>query len=159
MKKIKFLSLIGLFTLISFGFSQKTYAHCEIPCGIYGDSLRIEMIREHIVTIEKSMKMIIELSKEKSPNYNQLVRWINNKDDHANQLQYIVSQYFLHQRIMIVDPSNKEMYEKYITHLTLLHKLLVYSMKAKQTTDLGYIEKMNNTLTEFEKAYFHTHKH
>ena len=159
MKKIKQLALTGLLTIFAFSITNKAFAHCEIPCGIYGDSLRIEQIREHIVTLEKSMKMIIELSKEETPNYNQLVRWINNKDDHANQLQDIVSQYFLHQRIKIVDPSNKEMYEKYVTHLTLLHKLLVYSMKAKQTTDLTYIEKLNSTVDAFEKAYFHTHEH
>ncbi|MDY6953871.1 MAG: superoxide dismutase [Ni], partial [Thermodesulfobacteriota bacterium] len=33
-------------------------AHCEIPCGIYDDQMRIDMIAEHITTIEKSMKQI-----------------------------------------------------------------------------------------------------
>ncbi|MGM0408945.1 MAG: superoxide dismutase [Ni], partial [Bacteroidota bacterium] len=66
--------------------------------------------------------------------------------------------YFLHQRIKPVNPEN-EMYEKYIERLTLLHELLVYSMKAKQTTDLSYIDKLNKTIDAFEKSYFHTHKH
>lgn len=159
MKNVKFyLSAFIIIATISLS-NQKSYAHCEIPCGIYEDTLRIEMIREHIVTIEKSMKMIIELSKAETPNYNQIVRWVNNKDDHANQLQDIVSQYFLHQRIVPVGPENKEMYDKYIERLTLLHQLLVYAMKAKQTTDLAYIEKLNTTINAFEKSYFHTHDH
>lgn len=159
MKKLKLLSIISMLILTSLGISKKTYAHCEIPCGIYEDTLRIELIREHITTIEKSMNMIIELSKDDPLNYNQIVRWINNKDGHANKLQDIVSQYFLHQRIIPVEPANKELYQKYITQLTLLHKLLIYSMKAKQTTDLTFIEKLNNTTDSFEKAYFHTHEH
>lgn len=159
MKKYKQLLILGVLTILSLNISKKTYAHCEIPCGIYEDTLRIELIKEHIVTIEKSMKMIIELTNDETINYNQIVRWINNKEDHANKLQDIVSQYFLHQRIKPVEPDQKEMYEKYINHLTLLHELLVYSMKAKQTTDLSYIEKLNITINAFEEAYFHKHKH
>lgn len=157
MKKMKQLLLIGILTTVSLSISNKTYAHCEIPCGIYEDTLRIELIKEHIVTIEKSMKMIIELSKEETPNYNQIVRWVNNKENHAEKLQEIVSQYFLHQRIKPTSSENQEMYNKYIKQLTLLHELLVYSMKAKQTTDLSLISKLNNTVIAFEEVYFHKH--
>jgi len=38
--------------------------------------------------------MIIKLSNEETINYNQIVRWVNNKEDHANKLQDIVSQHF-----------------------------------------------------------------
>jgi nickel superoxide dismutase len=132
-------------------------AHCEIPCGIYGDSIRIALIKEDITTIEKSMNQIVEISKSENPNYNQLVRWIMNKEEHAKKIQDIVSQYFLHQRIKIVEKEQTEAYAKYQTHLQLLHKMLVYAMNCKQTTDLGYIEKLRATVEEFEKAYFHTH--
>lgn len=159
MNNYKRLLFAGLFTFILANFSTKTYAHCEIPCGIYEDTIRIELIKEHITTIEKSMKMIIELSEEEVLNYNQIVRWVVNKEEHAKKLQDIVSQYFLHQRIKPADPENEEMYAKYIERLTLLHELLVYSMKAKQTIDLQYIEKLRTTIHDFEHAYFHTHEH
>jgi len=156
--KSKSILLTVLFSAILFmAQSNRSYAHCEIPCGIYGDSLRIDLMEEHIRTIEKSMNQIIELSKEGDKNYNQLVRWIVNKEEHAKKLQDIVSQYFLHQRIKPVDPENEEAYKKYVKHLTLLHELQVYAMKAKQTTDLKYIEKLRAALKEFEKAYFHSH--
>ena len=153
MTKLKsmLLSVIGFFII-----SQVTFAHCEIPCGIYEDSIRISLIEEHITTIEKSMNMIIELSNETEPNYNQLVRWVVNKDEHCNKIQEIVSQYFLHQRLKITEPTDPN-YEKYVKQLTLLHKLLVYSMNAKQTTDLSYIHKLTETLNDFEKSYFHKH--
>jgi nickel superoxide dismutase len=152
------LALITVLSVLALN-NRKSFAHCEIPCGIYEDTLRIELIKEHIITIEKSMNMIIELSKEENPNYNQIVRWVVNKDEHAKKLQDIVSQYFMHQRIKPVSPENKEMYEKYIERLTRLHKLLVYAMNAKQTTDLSYIDKLNETINAFEKSYFHTHEH
>lgn len=158
--KTKSFVLSILFTAILFvSQGNKANAHCEIPCGIYGDSLRVDMIEEHIRTIEKSMNQIIKLSEEGDKNYNQLVRWIVNKEEHAKKIQDIVSQYFLHQRIKPVDPTNEEAQEKYFTHLKLLHELLVYSMKAKQTTDLQYIEKLRTTLAKFEDAYFHSHEH
>ena len=93
-------------------------AHCEIPCGIYDDQLRAQLIREHATTIEKSMKSIIELSKGSPINYNQLARWVSNKEAHANEVQHIVSQYFMTQRI-------KPEAEKYNEKLAALHELLI----------------------------------
>lgn len=151
--------LIGLLLLaLIIGFNiQESKAHCEIPCGIYADSVRISLIKEHITTVEKSMNQISELSTSSNPNYNQLVRWVANKEEHAKKIQEIVSQYFLHQRIKIVEENQKEAYAKYQKHLELLHKMLVYAMKSKQTTDLEVIEKMRSTVADFEEAYFHKH--
>lgn len=148
--------------IIVFAFSQKAFSHCEIPCGIYHDELRIEMLKEHITTIEKSMKQIEELQKADDINYNQLVRWIDNKELHANKMQEIVYQYFMNQRIKPVDPSEGEKYDTYIEQITLAHELLVYSMKAKQSTDLEVISMLTEKLDAFDAAYFkdkdHRHK-
>ncbi len=134
--------------------------HCEIPCGIYGDSVRIALLYEHIETIDKSMKMIEELSKEATPNYNQLVRWVVNKEEHAEKIQKIVSQYFLHQRIKIKKKSDgEEAYQKYITQLQLLHHISVYAMKAKQSTNRDLIDMLKAKVHEFEHAYFGEHHH
>lgn len=141
-------------------FSPRAFAHCEIPCGIYGDSLRVALLYEHIETIEKSMKQIIKLSAEEEVSYNQVVRWVMNKEDHANKIQEIVSQYFMHQRIKPKDSSQTGEYAKYIKQLTLMHQLSVYAMKAKQSTHLIYIEKMREVLHNFEHAFFGgEHKH
>ena len=138
------------------------YSHCQIPCGIYGDPARFDMIVEHITTIEKSMKQIALLSKQDEPGMNQIARWVNNKENHADELSHIVTYYFMAQRIKLVDKSQGKAYEDYIKKLTLLHEILVYSMKAKQTTDLSNVEKLRSLLNEFRAAYFHTddtHKH
>lgn len=139
---------------LSLMFSGFAFAHCEIPCGIYDDQLRINQIREHIITIEKSIKNINKLSAADEKNYNQLVRWINNKEKHANELQEIVYQYFMNQRIKPADVSDKIIYQRYIDQISLAHQLLVFAMKAKQSTDLANVEKLHSLVDDFEKAYF-----
>jgi nickel superoxide dismutase len=42
----------------------------------------------------------------------------------------------------------------YAKKLGLLHQLLVYAMKCKQTTDLSYINNLRTTLKEFHDLYF-----
>jgi nickel superoxide dismutase len=121
-------------------------AHCEIPCGIYDDAMRLDQIAEHIKTIEKSMNQIRALSKETPINYNQLIRWVTNKETHASEIQHIVAQYFMAQRIK---PDAKKYHEK----LKVLHHMLIYAMKSKQTTDPANIEKLKSLLKEFETLY------
>ncbi|MBN1392246.1 MAG: hypothetical protein JW947_05520 [Sedimentisphaerales bacterium] len=129
------------------------YSHCQIPCGIYDDPARLAAIAENITTIEKAMKSIEELSAQTKPNMNQIVRWVNVKDEHSEDTAHIVSYYFLAQRITPVEKSKAAGYEKYIKELTLLHEMLVYSMKAKQTTDLANVAKLRLLLAEFHKSY------
>lgn len=127
-------------------FAAFAHAHCEIPCGIYDDEMRLNMISEHVKTIEKSMNEIMKLQKEKKINYNQLVRWIDNKDLHANKIQHIVSQYFLTQRIKFDDKD-------YVKKVSVLQKMLVYAMKCKQTVDLDNLKKLREVCREFEDFY------
>lgn len=153
--------LISLVVLVS-GFAL---AHCEIPCGIYGDKMRFDELREHFETIEKSMVQVKELSAEQDINYNQLVRWVHNKENHADKVQRIVYQYFLNQRIKPVENAESEGWDKYVEETTLLHKMLVASMKCKQTTDTDQVEELRELLDRFEKSYFgeddmkHVEKH
>jgi len=154
-------SLQIIFTTLTFILLSNTnisLAHCQVPCGIYEDSVRIKLIEEHITTIEKSMNQITTLSAEKNINYNQLVRWVNNKEIHATKIQEIVSTYFLHQRIKVTEKGDAH-YEAYLTNLRLLHELSVYAMKSKQTTDLNHVRKMRELLSQFTHNYFHGHHH
>lgn len=155
MKKIY---LIVPISILIWAWTHLAYAHCEIPCGIYDDEMRIMMIAEHISTIEKSMNMILELSKKAEKDYNQLIRWINNKEQHAHYIQDIVSQYFMTQRVKPVDKGNTEDYKQYVEKIAVLHEMLVYAMKAKQTTDVVHVEKLRSLLEELRSLYFE-HEH
>lgn len=148
------LTLMVIFLLISVINISPVFAHCQIPCGIYTDELRFQLLEEDFTTIEKSMTEIVKLSQENPVNYNQLVRWITNKEEHANKIQEVVNSYFLTQRIKPVESTDQKAYQEYTRKLSLLHQLLVYAMKAKQTTDLANVEKMRSLLKEFHEAYF-----
>ena len=129
------------------------FAHCEIPCGVYDDEMRFDMIVEHIATVEKSMNTILELQEEERTNYNQLVRWVNNKENHADKIQNIICQYLMTQRVKPVGKEDNFKREIYVKQITLLHEMLILAMKMKQTTDLTHTAKLRSLLKEFKLVY------
>ena len=134
--------------------ASSAFAHCQVPCGIYDDSLRVKMLEEHVTTIEKSMNEITRLSQEGEKNYNQIVRWVTNKDEHADKFSEIVTYYFMTQRVKVVEDKTTEAYTAAQRQLSLLHEMLVYAMKAKQTTDLAHVQKLRSLIADFRVAYF-----
>jgi nickel superoxide dismutase len=145
---------IAVATVAALAISTIAGAHCQIPCGIYNDELRVQLIEEHIGTIEKSMNQITALSNEPVVNANQLVRWVDNKEQHAQEIQDIVTAYFMAQRIKPTASSDAEAHKKYVTQLMLAHHIQVHAMKAKQSTDLEQIELLRNLVKKFRAAYF-----
>ena len=147
--------VVVVVTAVSFLASYRTVSsHCEIPCGIYGDRLRIELLNEDILTVEKSMQQIVALSKESPVNMNQVVRWVTNKDEHCRKIQDLVTQYFMTQRVKPAPETDAMAYKKYLKQITALHSMLVFAMKAKQTTDLENVTKLKGLVGEFSEAYF-----
>ena len=112
------------------------------------------------------MTQINELSAQSEKNFNQLIRWTVNKEQHAEYLSEITTQYFMTQRIKPAEKSDARAYEQYVQKLTLLHNIIVYSMRCKQTTDLENVTKLRTLLAEFRLAYMgpvestqHEHSH
>ena len=163
MSRLRSLSRSTVRSLICFAVvslsATAAFAHCQIPCGIYGDETRFVTLREHVTTIEKSMQQITEVGKAEAPNWNQLVRWVSNKDEHADALSEIVTYYFMAQRIKPpaadADDAAKA---KYQTELGILHRMLVHSMKAKQTTDLEQVNELRALIDALETSYMGKNK-
>ena len=133
-------------------------AHCQIPCGIYDDVLRVVSMEEDIATIQKSIKSIQELAgSEKSiQNQNQLVRWVINKESHAQKIQDVISEYFLAQRIKPKSSTEKE-YDKYVQLSISCQKIIFYAMKCKQNVDTQYVEKLSAELESLVVVYLDKH--
>ncbi len=140
-------SVVLLLLAAVVAFPHVLWAHCEIPCGIYDDQARVQLIAEHIGTIEKSIQQIRGLQKTEAVNHNQLVRWVMNKENHATEIQSIVSQYFMTQRIK---PNS----DQYSQKIAVLHRMLIAAMKCKQTTDLKYVAELRELLKTFDQLYF-----
>ena len=131
--------------------SKIILAHCQLPCGIYDDAIRIIQIKEDFSTIKKAMVKINELSKNSDAlSNNQLNRWVIEKENHASKIQKIISNYFLTQRIRDTD-------EKYIEKTTNLQKLLVVTMKCKQSVEIKNVMLGLRLLTSFSDVYFDSH--
>jgi nickel superoxide dismutase len=133
--------------------ASTAFAHCQIPCGIYDDAARFTLLEEHVTTIEKAMKTLEELSAVQPPNYNQIVRWVLNKEHHADEISEIVTYYFMAQRVKPVEKKSEATYSKYLGELTSLHEMVVYSMKVKQTTDLENVDRLRALVKQFKVSY------
>ena len=149
---IAFAIIIAVFSL------NNIHAHCQVPCGIYDDAVRIIQIREHVTTIEKAMNKIAQLTSDKSSaqNMNQLVRWINTKEEHATFIQSIIADYFLAQRIK---PKKKDEAgrQQYVDQTLLLQQIIVAAMKSKQTVDKSGPKSVSTLLNQFVELYFDEH--
>ncbi len=146
---MKFSSYVIAFVLI---FSAQLNAHCQIPCGVYDDTMRVKMIEEHTLTILKSMNYI-SMNQNDLEKQNQVTRWILNKEEHAQEIQDIVSEYFLTQRIKLKDNS-KESKDLYHAQLAALHSILLDAMKCKQTIDSNMTTSLLENLNKFVNLYF-----
>lgn len=126
-------------------------AHCQVPCGIYADDVVFGELMTDVQTIEKAMKQIIALGETPAENPNQLVRWVNNKESHAHNIQDTMSAYFLAQRIKLeLKDSDPEQYAELVG---LAHTVTVLAMKCKQTVDLANATALHEALHAFQSAY------
>ncbi len=131
---------------------QPARAHCQIPCGIYDDHARVQSMLEDAATVEKSAKLIAELAgKTDAQSQNQLIRWVMNKEKHAQKIISTISDYFLTQR---VKPSQKDYTERLIKH----HSVIIAAMKAKQNADMKYAKALKESIAALS-SYYPEHKH
>ncbi|MEP4077987.1 superoxide dismutase [Ni] [Haloferula sp.] len=121
-------------------------AHCQVPCGIFDNNNVIESMHTDWVTIDKAAKQIDELGEDPKANAHQLIRWVSNKESHAQDIQEKVLNYFLAQRLKTDDPE-------YVEKLKLCHAVIITAMKCKQSTDGAMVKKLHDLLQDFEKAF------
>jgi len=94
--RLTLISALGVLFLAS----QTAHAHCQVPCGIYDDHARVKTMLEDAATVSKAVDLINDLSGKTDPqSNNQLVRWVVNKESHADNIISIISNYFLTQRV------------------------------------------------------------
>lgn len=149
------ISALTLATLIL--GARSANAHCQIPCGIYGDQMKIDQMLQDLETVEKAMKQIPEFAEK--GNWNQVVRWTHNKEQHAQSIQQEVLDYWLAQRVKLPGKASEEAHQAYHHKLAVLHGIVVHAMKAKQTTDTAHIEALRSHIEKFSELYFDKDKH
>ncbi|PHS02887.1 MAG: hypothetical protein COA78_19930 [Blastopirellula sp.] len=139
--------LLATLALLFAGPVQFVKAHCQVPCGIYGDQRRFVELLEDYKTIAKAQASIAELAgKHDAQSLNQLVRWVTTKEAHASNAQKVIGDYFMAQRIK-ADAKN------YTVQLKAAHKVIVAAMKSKQSADPATAKALQSAIYEFYESY------
>ena len=135
-------------------YSLPAFAHCQVPCGIYGDERVFNEVQEHIDTIAKAMREIKKLKPRNIDDAHTLARWTTTKEEHATKIQTIASQYFLTQRVRKPESDDEGAVENYQKSLEYIHQISVLAMKVKQTLDLDLVKDLRDATARYKKHYF-----
>lgn len=137
----------ALSLVFALAITGQALAHCQVPCGIYGDPQRFASMLEDTETIAKAIGQIVESAgTHDATGHNQLARWVATKESHATSIQRTISDYFMAQRIKSDNP-------KYIEQLTAAHKVMVAAMKAKQAADPATADGLKKAILALHVAY------
>ena len=104
--------------------------HCMVPCGIFDDPRMVAELREQCQTIRKAMVQINELSAggASAQSFNQMTRWVNTKEEHAQKIITTMADYCLCQRVkQAAFASDKD----YCDALKAHHAVMQAAMKAR----------------------------
>ncbi len=146
MTKVVF-PIVSLTVLASLFTLSSVSAHCQVPCGIYDDHARVESMLEDAATAAKAVVKLESLSgKSDVQSLNQVVRWVSNKESHAQSIIDTISDYFLTQRV-------KPTQEDYAVRLEKHHQVILLAMKAKQKADTATLSELTEAIAELEVYY------
>jgi nickel superoxide dismutase len=135
------------FLTLFLSFLNTSFGHCQVPCGVYGDTARFTQMLEDQTTIAKAIVQINDLADKKdAQSANQLTRWVTTKEDHASKIQKIIAEYFLTQRI-------KSSSDKYDALLKSAHAVMVAAMKCKQGADPKNAASLKSAIESFQSVY------
>ena len=138
--------ILSLFVSL-FLFSEVVYGHCQVPCGIYDDHARVHAMLEDAQTVKKASEKVHALSGQlDGQSLQQLVRWVNNKESHAQKIITTVCDYYLTQR---VKPEQKD----YVERLQKHHAVIIAAMKAKQNAGTEYASKLIEAIEDLMQYY------
>jgi ubiquitin len=127
--------------------------HCQVPCGIFDDPAIVQQLKQDAETIRKAIVQSIEMHAKVATDIlsmNQMVRWITNKDKHADHIIETVANYCLCQRV------KKEVFksdEDYVQALKAHHAVMQAAMKTKQVLDVAACDALDHAIADMAKMY------
>lgn len=82
---------------------------------------------------------------------NQLVRWVMTKEEHADKIIRLVSEYCLCQRVKPEAFADKP--EEYNQALRSHHAVMIAAMKSKQSLDIAACDHLDHVIADMAKMY------
>ena len=112
-------------------------------------------VKECVETIKKASLKFSELHDAgrggpSAVDMNQMIRWINTKEEHAKKIITIIAEYCLCQRV------KKEVFateKDYVDALKAHHAVMQSAMKAKQNVDEATVANLEHAVKDFAKMY------
>merc|ERR1711865_285991 len=129
---------------------QTVRTHCQVPCGIFDDPAKVAELQQDAATIRKAMVQIGELGTAEPLAFNQSVRWVNEKEAHANKIIDTAAQYMLAQRVKVELFDSKS---DYLDALEAHHNLIQSAMKTKQAVDPSAADALDHAITDIAAMY------
>ncbi len=135
------------------------HAHCQVPCGIYGDQLKFDELAQHVETVRKAGAQLQALAgKSDAQSLQQAVRWTQNKESHAERIMAEMQSYFLAQRVKLpADDASQADKDAYLQKLHQIHAVIVHAMKVKQNADPAHADALGQVLKTFRATYLGKH--
>jgi ubiquitin-small subunit ribosomal protein S27Ae len=127
--------------------------HCQVPCGIFDDPMKMQELKQHSATIRKAMTSMAELkatSLTELVHGNQMIRWVMTKEDHCDKIITDVAHYCLCQR---VKPEVFATPNDYVEALKAHHYVMQAAMKCKQQVDTSFCDALDHALEDMAKMY------
>jgi small subunit ribosomal protein S27Ae len=127
--------------------------HCQVPCGIFNDPAMVEEIKQAAATIRKAITASTDLHATMASDLtalNQMIRWVNTKEEHAAKIISTVGEYCLCQRV------KKDVFksdEDYVQALKAHHAVMQAAMKAKQSMDTAACDALDHAIDDMSKMY------
>ncbi|WP_239057745.1 superoxide dismutase, Ni [Pseudodesulfovibrio sp. JC047] len=147
MTKMRMVGLVGIFGFLIAVLPSLAQAHCQVPCGIYDDHARVTAMLEDVTTVRKAVTMLEKLAaKTDVQSRQQFVRWVMNKESHAQKIISSIADYFLTQR---VKPDQKE----YVERLKKHHAVILAAMEAKQHADMKAVDALESAVQALLEYY------
>ena len=147
-------------------FIVSILAHCQVPCGIYDDKARLISMLEDTETIRKAVNEIEHIYADHQPlkpnDYNQIVRWVNTKEDHASNIIKTLTEYFILQVSFFsfflpikdflteIKRVNIGESEKLVDY----HTAMKYSLLCKQTVEIKKVDQLAQQILKLGRKYY-----
>jgi ubiquitin-small subunit ribosomal protein S27Ae len=107
-------------------------------------------LKQNAATIRKAMVQSAELHAAAGGDLlsmNQMIRWVNTKEDHCSKIITTVSEYCLCQRVKPTGVFATD--AEYVEALKSHHAVMASAMKAKQTMDTAACDALDKAIGKY----------
>jgi nickel superoxide dismutase len=128
---------------------EEAKAHCDIPCGIY-DPITAQIAALTVVRMVDLMTDLDKTHPEKDvAYYNSLARYVGVKEEHAEKVKHEI-------RVIWGDFMKAQQLEKYPDTHALVHKIMQFGSKSRQTADRETALQLVEAVNQFAQAFWET---